>query len=72
MQEQNAEKMLQSEAEALPFAERKKLIETLKETDLHKQLKALFSKMDTNIEVVLTHGPNELGKDLLSSLIGIR
>lgn len=48
MQEQNAEKMLQSEAEALPFAERKKLIETLKETDLHKQLKALFSKMDTN------------------------
>ena len=65
MQEQNAEKMLQSEAEALPFAERKKLIETLKETDLHKQLKALFSKMDTNLEVVLTHGPNELGKDLV-------
>ncbi len=56
---------LVSEAQALPFDRRKKMIEQLGEIELQKHLKELFSAMDSNLEVSITHGPDEYGKDLV-------
>lgn len=62
--EENTEIMI-AEAEALKIAERKEILQSFRETELHKQLLRLFESMEPNLEVVLTHGRDEYGKDLV-------
>lgn len=52
-------------AKALTRSERKNIIISFKETDLHKSLKELFEAMEPNYTVEVTHGINEFGKDLV-------
>ncbi len=52
-------------AKTLTFECRKDILSGFKETDLHKYLKELFSRMEQNYVVEITHGANEFGKDLV-------
>lgn len=66
-------------AKKLPIEERKKILMSFKETDLHVHLKQLLGKMDRNCPIEITHGSDEHGNDLvmlrkdvfLESVIGI-
>lgn len=63
--QKDSEARLRSEAEALSFNDRKAIIQGFKETELHRQLKTLFSRMNATLDVLLTHGADEFGKDLV-------
>ncbi|MBN1218373.1 MAG: hypothetical protein JXM69_05560 [Anaerolineae bacterium] len=52
-------------AEALPFEERKKIIVSFRETELHSHLKNLLIEMAPESVVEITHGADEFGKDLV-------
>jgi HEAT repeat protein len=56
---------ISQKARSIPLKVRKDVIRSLKETDMHRNLKKLFEKMETDYHVEITHGPNELGKDLV-------
>lgn len=56
---------LKTRARALPYDNRKKVIKDIKETELHKHLKDLFSSMEPSYLVEVTHGVDERGKDLV-------
>src|SRR6266545_203555 len=58
-------KELSQRAKTIPKAERKKFIESLRETDLHVYLKELFQVMQPDYIVEITHGTEERGKDLV-------
>ena len=56
---------LKGQAETLPKNQRRKIIMDYAERDLHKSLKTLFQAMEPDYTVEITHGPQELGKDLV-------
>jgi hypothetical protein len=56
---------LAQEAAALPNDERRRILMEIPEVELHDYLADLFQAMDPNYCVEVTHGPNELGKDLV-------
>lgn len=56
---------LKIEANAIPVTKRKNVLANKNELELHKLLKELFEAMEHDLEVVITHGPNEYGKDLV-------
>lgn len=55
------------DAKSITYSARKESLLAYKsrETEFHKQLSALFSAMEPDKEVIVTHGPNEFGKDLV-------
>ncbi|TGM41707.1 AAA family ATPase [Leptospira biflexa] len=52
-------------AKALTIEERKSILLSIKETDLHHYLKELYKNIDEQYYVEVTHGSTELGKDLI-------
>ena len=56
---------LKTQAKLLTKDLRCKIIMDYKETDLHKALKELFQLSEPDYLVEITHGPGELGKDLV-------
>lgn len=56
---------LSQRAKQLSKDTRKMLLMTLPETEFHKHLKMLFSSMDSNATVEITHGSIEFGADLV-------
>ncbi len=52
-------------ARSLPKIQRKNILMNFKETRLHAHLKELFSRMETEYLVEITHGVTEFGKDLV-------
>lgn len=52
-------------AKSLTQEQRKNIIESFPEIELHKYLKFLFQNMEPDYWVEITHGPNEFGKDLV-------
>lgn len=54
-----------SQAKALSKEKRKKILMSFKEVELHGYLKELFETMEPNFTIEITHGPGELGKDLV-------
>jgi len=53
------------QAKALSKEQRKKILMSLKEDELHRHLKELFEAMEPDYTIEITHGPDELGKDLV-------
>jgi hypothetical protein len=58
-------KELSQRAKAVSRDERRAIIDALKETELHEYLKELFKAMQPDYTVEITHGVDELGKDLV-------
>lgn len=56
---------ISQKAKTISRRERKDIIRSFKETKLHNHLKRLFEAMESNYHVEITHGPRELGKDLV-------
>lgn len=56
---------LNSIARAIPKEQRKRILIELQEKELHIALKELFQKLEPNYIVEITHGSEELGKDLV-------
>lgn len=56
---------LRNRARALPFDTRRKIVESIRETDLHEHLRQLFSAMEPSYQIEVTHGVDERGKDLV-------
>ena len=56
---------LTRQAKSLPRETRKEVLMAFRETELHKQLKELFGNMQPDYTVEVTHGAEELGKDLV-------
>ncbi|MCD4670000.1 MAG: AAA family ATPase [Actinomycetia bacterium] len=52
-------------AMALSIEDRKKILISYKETELHNYLKELLSRMDPSSLIEITHGPEERGNDLV-------
>jgi hypothetical protein len=52
-------------ARALSKEERKQILVSFKELELHQHLKELFIAMEPNYMVEITHGSDEFGKDLV-------
>jgi|WetSurMetagenome_2_1015567.scaffolds.fasta_scaffold00036_53 hypothetical protein len=61
----NAFNYLIQQAKTLPFDVRKKGIASLKEVEMHSNLKTLFQNMEPSYQVEITHQAGELGKDLV-------
>lgn len=55
----------QNKAKTINKDQRRQIIMEYPETTLHGFLKELFQAMEPNYVVEITHGPNELGKDLV-------
>jgi len=53
------------QAKALSKEERKNILMSFKETELHRHLKELFKAMVPDCTIEITHEPGELGKDLV-------
>jgi len=53
------------QARSVPKAKRGEFLEGLKETEVHKHLAKLFEAMQPDYRVAITHGADELGKDLV-------
>ena len=53
------------QAKALSKEERKNILMSFKETELHEHLKELFKAMEPDYTIEITHKPGELGKDLV-------
>lgn len=60
----NIEELVQ-QAKELSKDTRKDILMSFKERELHSLLKELFKAMEPNYTVEITHGVNELGKDLV-------
>lgn len=60
----NQEELIQL-AKALPFEERKRILISFEETDLHFHLKDLLGRMENNNLIEITHGSQEHGNDLV-------
>lgn len=58
-------KELTQKSKTIPRDDRKAIIEGIKETDLHGYLKELYKAMEPDYPVEVTHGVDELGKDLI-------
>ena len=56
---------LKNKAKVLRKDVRRRIIVELKESDLHDFLCELFQSMERDYTVAVTHGPHELGKDLV-------
>ncbi len=56
---------ISQKAKTISLIERKNIIRSFKETDLHNYLKSLFESMESDYYVEITHGSNELGNDLV-------
>jgi GTPase SAR1 family protein len=56
---------LVQQAEALTNEHRKEILTSIPETELHQHLKELFLAIEPEYVVEVTHGPKELGKDLI-------
>ena len=56
---------LSIQAKSLTKDIRQKVLTDFRETELHKNLKKLFQAMEPDYHVEITHGPGELGKDLV-------
>ena len=56
---------LRTLAKALSFDQRKKILSSFPEQDLRSHLRSLLAAMEPNSTVEITHGPSELGKDLV-------
>ncbi|HXQ69389.1 MAG TPA: hypothetical protein VN844_02840 [Pyrinomonadaceae bacterium] len=56
---------LSQRAKAIAIDERKLILESFRETDLHGYLRELFKAMEPNYVIEITHGSDELGKDLV-------
>ncbi|HEY3875212.1 MAG TPA: hypothetical protein VGM92_07025, partial [Candidatus Kapabacteria bacterium] len=52
-------------AAEIPMNDRLQLLRDIPETEIHDLLMALFSKMEPHYLIVKTHGPDELGRDLV-------
>ncbi|MCJ7498404.1 MAG: hypothetical protein MUO78_09790, partial [candidate division Zixibacteria bacterium] len=52
-------------AKNLSKEERKKILMSFKELELHQHLKELFKAMEPNYTIEITHGAEEFGKDLV-------
>ena len=52
-------------AKTLPIEDRKNILISYKETDLHNHIKELLCNMDQNSLVEITHGSEEHGNDLV-------
>ena len=57
---------LKTLAKALSFDQRKRMVAALAEAQLRPHLKSLLQQMEPASIVELTHGPEELGKDLVT------
>lgn len=53
------------QAKALSKEQRKKILMSFKETELHEHLKELFKAMEPDYTIEITHEAGELGKDLV-------
>lgn len=53
------------QAKALSKEKRRKVLMSFVELDLHRHLKELFNAMEPDYTTEITHGPDELGKDLV-------
>ena len=53
------------QAKALVREQRKKILMSFKEPEIHKHLKELFQAMEPNHTIEITHESSELGKDLV-------
>ncbi|MDT5122856.1 MAG: hypothetical protein QOC96_2338 [Acidobacteriota bacterium] len=58
-------KDLSQRAKTISRADRKIMIEGMKETELHDYLRELYKSMQPDYPVEVTHGVDELGKDLV-------
>ena len=56
---------LTKRARQLPIRDRMLHLMSLQETDMHKSLGKLFSEIDKDATVLVTHSPGELGADLV-------
>lgn len=56
---------LRTQARGISRAERGAFLEGVRETELHKHLQKLFTAMEPDYRVAITHGVDELGKDLV-------
>ena len=56
---------LVAKAKGMQESDRSRIISSFKETDLHQQLRKLFSAIHPDREVLITHGSDEYGKDLV-------
>lgn len=56
---------LSQRAKTISREDRKAIIQGIKETELHTYLKELYKEMEPNYPVEVTHGVDELGKDLV-------
>ena len=57
--------MIIRQAKALSRTKRKNILMSFKETELHKYLKELFEVLEPDYAIEITHGADELGKDLV-------
>lgn len=53
------------QAKSLSKERRKQILMSFKEVDMHKHLKGLFSAMESDYTIEITHAAGELGKDLV-------
>lgn len=53
------------QAKALFKEKRKQILMSFNEVEMHKHLKELFQAMEPDQTIEITHGPHELGKDLV-------
>lgn len=56
---------LRARARTIPRSKRSHMISDLLETELHRYLKNLLQNLEREATVAITHGPGELGKDLV-------
>ena len=61
----NPQKELVQQAKLLTKTKRQEILTSYSEIQLHKHLKSLFEQMEPNYLIAITHGVNELGKDLV-------
>ena len=58
-------RILTQQARLISMDNRKAILMSMKEVELHGHLKELFEKMEPDYLVEITHGPEELGKDIV-------
>ena len=56
---------LSQRARMIPENERGKILKSLRETELHRNLKEMYKRQNPDSSVHITHGSQELGKDLV-------
>jgi len=56
---------LETRARSLSHDQRRQILDGFRETELHVHLRDLFAKMEPDYLIEITHGADELGKDLV-------